>query len=651
MNFKIALPAVAFILLWFAPKWQTFKSGYYQDDFKPIITLGIKNFSAEAVKLNLSADAYAKGSATLTQLRQQLSTTRKVFKLTETALEYYYPKHTKAYLNGAPLKHLDPYPVKEEYSTNNYYGVTPQEYSKDIPLDYLDTEHYRGEQRVIDPVGLQILDELIFSNEAASSKKDILELTQKLVNALPAIEASVNQRNFFYDFEIIEAARLELVRIFTMGVTGFDTPGSLNALPEAASSLKGIEAIITPLMQKTPLVTNQKISTLFVSAKTYLGANNNFDTFDRLEFLIKYINPLYKELGKVQQTLKLPSAAQRWAKVASWNAGSDNLFSEDFLNPYYYSLLKKENDSDSLRLLGKKLFYDAALSKNGAMSCASCHKPELAFTDGQKTSLASVNGKRVLRNAPTLINSVFADKYFYDLRAVDLEDQAEHVVANHLEFNTSFKDIEKTLNSNAAYSKMFAQLFKTKTVSRHQFAAALSSYVISLRSFNSPFDKFVQGKTKTIPPQVRLGFNLFTGKAACATCHYAPTFSGLVPPLFQENESEVLGVFTNAQGNVIDSDPGRIASNLPEDKEDIYRSSFKTVTVRNAKLTAPYFHNGGYTTLEEVVDFYNRGGAAGMGYSYEVPNQTLAPDALNLNKKEIAAIIAFIESLTDNPYK
>lgn len=651
MNLKFALPFVAFILLCFAPKLQNSKSSYYQDDFKPVIIAGIKAFNTEVTKLNASATAFKKGQITLKQLQQQLGNTRKAYKLSETWIEYYYPKHTKAYLNGAPLKHLDPYPVKEEYSNNNYYGVTPQEYSKDITLDYLDTEHYRGEQRVIDPVGLQTLDELIFSEETASAKNEIQELTQKLARAIPAVEASVNQRNFFYDFEIIEAARLELVRIFTMGVTGFDTPGSLNALPEAVSSLKGIEAIIAPLMQKMPADANQKINALFKNTKAYLTANNNFDSFDRLQFLTAYINPLYKDLGKVQQHLKLPSSAQRWTKVPSWNAGSDNIFSEDFLNPYYYSLLKKESDSDSLRQLGKKLFYDTSLSKNNAMSCASCHKPELAFTDGQKTSLASVDGKRVLRNSPTLINAVFADKYFYDLRAVDLEDQAEHVIANHLEFNTSFTDIEKKLNTNAQYSTLFGQLFKTKTVTRHQFAAALSSYVISLRSFNSDFDKFVQGKTKNIPALVSQGFNLFTGKAACATCHYAPTFSGLVPPLYQENESEVLGVFANSDKKTIDTDSGRMLSGLPEDKEEIYRSSFKTITVRNAKLTAPYFHNGSYATLEEVLDFYNRGGAAGMGFEYEVPNQTLAPDALNLSKKEIAAIIAFIESLTDNPYK
>lgn len=651
MNLKFAFPLLAMVLLFVMPRPNSGSSSdYFQDEFKPIITQGLKNFNEETITLNTVATAYTTGTASLPELRKQLATTRKAYKNVETVLEYYYPKHCKAYINGAPLKHLDPYPVKEEFNSNTYYVVTPEEYSKDIPLDQLDTEHYRGEQRVIDPVGLQTLDELISADEAPQSKKEIQGLTQKLTNALPALISAVHQRNYFYDFEIIEATRLEVVRIFSMGVTGFDTPGSLNALPEAIVALQGIENITAPLTRKIPQQEQQQLHVLFTNAKTYLKKNNNFNGFDRLTFVIEYINPIYKALGKVQQRLKLPSSAERWVKIPSWNAESTNLFGDDFLNPYYYSLLTKEKDSDSLRLLGKKLFYDAALSQNGTMSCASCHKPELAFTDGQKTSLSGVEGKRVLRNSPTLINAVFSDRYFYDLRATDLEEQAEHVIANHLEFNTSFEEIEKKLNADTVYKKQFTALFKDNNVSRYQLASALSSYIISLRSFNSPFDRYIQGKSKSLSAQVRLGFNLFTGKAACATCHYTPTFSGLVPPLYQENESEVLGVFTNAKDKTIDSDPGRMASKIPEDREEIYRSSFKTVTVRNAKLTAPYFHNGGYNTLEEVLDFYNTGGAAGVGFAYEVPNQTLAPDVLGLTPKETAAIIAFIESLTDNPF-
>ena len=124
----------------------------------------------------------------------------------------------------------------------------------------------------------------------------------------------------------------------------------------------------------------------------------------------------------------------------------------------------------------------------------------------------------------------------------------------------------------------------------------------------------------------------------------------MVPPLYRENESEVLGILKTPDVLEVDADLGRIDNNIPLDNYNIYKNSFKTTTIRNAKLTAPYFHNGAYNTLEQVIDFYNQGGAVGMGLSYEVTNQTLPPDKLDLSKREIEDLIAFIESLTDNPF-
>ncbi|MFL9842865.1 cytochrome-c peroxidase [Flavobacterium rhizosphaerae] len=629
------------------PKSET----YYTDDFRAYIIKGANAFADECEQLKKASDDFKNGTITLEQLQNEVAKTRLAYKNIETITEYYYPQHCKAYLNGAPLKHPDPYPVNQKYSSQNYYGVTPEEYSKDQPLDYLDIEHYKGERKIIDPVGLQALDELVFSEEATQSAGRITELAYQLENAVPAIQIALQKRNFFYDFEIIEAARLEVVRILSLGITGFDTPGSLQALPESAVALASLQSLIKPLTNKTTGVLGSQVQGLALGAAAYLTKHNNFNTFDRLEFLTVYINPLYKKLGEVQQQLHLPSSAERWGKVPAWNAASTNIFSEDFLNPYYYSLLPQEKDNDSLRALGKKLFYEPLLSNSGTMSCASCHDPKLAFTDGLPTSAASVEGKNVLRNAPTLINAVFSDCYFYDLRAYDLEEQAEHVVENHLEFNTSFANIEKQLNKNDTYKNLFYKVFgNKKPINRYQFAQALSSYVLSLRSFDSEFDRYVQGKSTQLPKQVKDGFNLFAGKAACATCHYIPTFSGLVPPLFEESETEVLGVLKSADEKVPDNDLGRYNSGIPQDKEDIYRRSFKTSTVRNAALTAPYFHNGGYKTLEEVLEFYDQGGAAGMGFEYEIPNQTLAPDALNLSNKEKKAIIAFIKSLNSNPF-
>ena len=137
------------------------------------------------------------------------------------------------------------------------------------------------------------------------------------------------------------------------------------------------------------------------------------------------------------------------------------------------------------------------------------------------------------------------------------------------------------------------------------------------------------------------------GKAACGTCHFAPTFSGLVPPYFAKNESEILGVLENPNAwlKKLDADLGRIDNKIYSEQAWIFERSFKTTTVRNAALTAPYFHNGAYKSLEQVIDFYDHGGGAGLGL--EVKNQTLSADSLHLTSYEKSALIAFITSLND----
>ncbi|HEY8898007.1 MAG TPA: cytochrome c peroxidase, partial [Niastella sp.] len=256
----------------------------------------------------------------------------------------------------------------------------------------------------------------------------------------------------------------------------------------------------------------------------------------------------------------------------------------------------------------------------------------------------------VQRNAPSLINAVYADRYFYDLRSFDVEDQAGQVIKNHLEFDTDFPELLQKINTDTSYANAFARVFNSinKAVSRPQFSAALTSYIISLRSFNSEFDQFVRGERMTISPKVKDGFNLFMGKANCGTCHYTPLFSGLVPPVYRESESEVIGVLEKPLQRKVDSDKGRGVNKVFHEDLYIYQHAFKTVSVRNAAVTAPYFHNGAYKTLDQVIDFYDHGGAAGIGLGNELPNQTLAPDSLHLTKYEKGALIAFLHSLTDS---
>ncbi len=563
-------------------------------------------FQSALQNLSRVADGFQMEQKSHKELQQAVAEVRLSYKRIEFLVEYYYPDFVEEHINGAPLLHIK--------------RAGPRPY-------------------VVPPEGLQALDELAFSDEAGNEKTEIAVLARQLANKFDMILESLAAKNVKKE-EMSEAMRMELVRIFTMGVTGFDTPGSLNALAEARVSFVALQTASEPYFTMLSELQSQKIKDLFEGGVDFLSKEVGFDEFDRLGFLINYVDPLYKELKTIGGT---PSAkANKWG----WNPNSNSIFGADFLDPYFYAELKKDEDSKALLDFGKKLFYDPILSENNQMSCASCHNPAKGFTDGQAKSASSVEGKTVQRNSPTLLNAVYSDRYFYDLRAFSLEQQAEHVIFNHDEFNTGYKEIVAKLNKSEEYPKLAKKAFGHKDIRREDFSKALSSYVLSLQSLNSDFDKYVRGEKQDLEPKVKEGFNLFMGKAACGTCHFAPTFAGLVPPQFAKNESEILGVLTHPSTNNLDDDNGRLANTIYSEMAWIYEKSFKTSTVRNVEITAPYFHNGAYNTLEEVLEFYDHGGGAGLGL--EVVNQTLAGDSLHLTQNEKDAIIAFMKSLTDN---
>ena len=172
---------------------------------------------------------------------------------------------------------------------------------------------------------------------------------------------------------------------------------------------------------------------------------------------------------------------------------------------------------------------------------------------------------------------------------------------------------------------------------------AISSYISTLNGFNSKFDRNIRAEEDTFTEEEKLGFNLYMGKALCATCHFIPLTNGTVPPFFSEHEKEVIGVPETAANASLDDDLGFYWRH--DQKLEVHKGMFKTPTVRNSELTAPYMHNGVYKTLEEVMNFYNLGGGGGMGFN--LPYQTLPFDNLQLSKKEEKALIAFMKTLTD----
>ncbi|MFK7920709.1 MAG: cytochrome-c peroxidase, partial [Bacteroidia bacterium] len=367
------------------------------------------------------------------------------------------------------------------------------------------------------------------------------------------------------------------------------------------------------------------------------------------ELIREHLNPLYGHIRAFQIKMGIETHNQISARQQSVNYQANSPFATDFLNSYYYTYQSKSAESLPQLALGKFLFYEPAMSADAKMSCASCHQPNRAFTDGLARSLDNSGQAFVPRNAPTLLNAVYAQRHFYDLRADKLENQLRDVFHSEREFQSDFVELVDRLQESAEYMALFRAAYPRvaddKMISRHTIVSAMTAYVRTLQSFDSPFDRYIRRESAELDPQAIKGFNLFMGKANCGTCHFPPTFSGLVPPDYHENETEVLGVPADKAATRLDPDEGRILNKRYHEQADHYRYSFKTMTVRNVALTGPYMHNGVFETLGEVLDFYNQGGGAGMGL--EVPHQTLGADPLELSKSEQKAIIRFMESLTD----
>jgi cytochrome c peroxidase len=313
------------------------------------------------------------------------------------------------------------------------------------------------------------------------------------------------------------------------------------------------------------------------------------------------------------------------------------------LNPDFYSPYADAATNDDKIDLGKNLFYDARLSKSNTISCASCHKPELYFSDGLKKASNFAHGGTLARNTPTLYYAALQASQFYDQRTSTLEEQIHDVMKNSDEFNLADVELISKIASITEYKQLSKLAFKSDSLDNFKIRNAIGSYVRSLQPFSSPFDLYMKGNDDALDETEISGFNLFMGKAKCGTCHFAPVFNGTIPPWFTKSESEIIGVPEKVvkENAKIDPDPGRYAINQLEE----LKYAFKTPTVRNSAKTAPYMHNGIYKTLNEVVDFYHKGGGIGLGI--DLPFQSLPFDSLQLNDNEKKSIVAFMIALTD----
>jgi cytochrome c peroxidase len=506
---------------------------------------------------------------------------------------------------------------------------------------------------VIEPQGLQTIEEIIAEKDWLIQPNEGIRLQRLVIQACNDandIRHLLDDRTIT-DRQIIEAVRYNVLRIFTMGITGFDSPALGRSLTESYISWQSSHQALTyyqSFFASRDSVSTRRLFTLFKQGELYLKTHTDFDTFDRWDFIRQYANPVYETILDVHTASGIEFDREVSQRNRPVNYQARSIFQTSALNPLGYARNQFEKHTYEQIALGKMLFADPILSKSNTMSCASCHQPDKAFTDGLPKSLGSKPGTHVERNAPTLINSSLATKYFYDQRTDFLEEQIEHVVQSEIEFHTTYMEMAQKINASQDYRERFAKAFgSAESINATTISTALSAFVRSLVAMNSPIDKVLRMEKTSLSgsqyQSVKRGFNLFMGKSACATCHFPPTYSGLVPPFFTDTESEVLGVPRTPNSKEIDSDIGK--AGVYKFKSSIYAHSFKTSTVRNVAVTAPYMHNGAYQTLEQVMEFYNNGGGAGVGIN--VPNQTLPSDKLNLTKQETRDIINFMKALTD----
>ncbi len=271
--------------------------------------------------------------------------------------------------------------------------------------------------------------------------------------------------------------------------------------------------------------------------------------------------------------------------------------------------------------LGRALYFDVRLSANDRVSCATCHTPKNAFTDGQPVS-QGINRQQGGRSAPTVINRAFSTLQFWDGRAGSLEEQAKGPLTNPIEMGMSSHDaVVKKLKKIKGYRVWFKKVFK-KDMNIDDLAKAIAAFERTVLSGNSRYDRYTAGDKNAMTPSDVRGLELFYGKARCATCHSGFNFS--------DEEYHNLGVGWNSGM----ADLGRYM--VTKDADDI--GGFKTPTLRDISNSAPYMHDGSEATLEQVVELYNSGG---------IKNPYLDPlmEPLNLSAEEIREIVAFMKAL------
>jgi cytochrome c peroxidase len=278
--------------------------------------------------------------------------------------------------------------------------------------------------------------------------------------------------------------------------------------------------------------------------------------------------------------------------------------------------------------LGKQLFFDPRLSRDGNMSCASCHNPSLGWADGLPTARGA-NAKALPRATPSVLNVAFNSIQMWDGRFTSLEEQALGPIQAELEMSKDMDILISWLNQSKAYREAFAKAYPRQKIDKQAVAMAIAAFERSIVSNNSPFDRWIKGDASAMNAAEIRGFQVFLdpAKGNCAVCHQAPNFT--------DNGFHNIGLTSFA-------DPAPDMGRYAQKPVKLMQGAFKTPPLRNVAMTPPYFHDGSAKNLEAVIETYVLGGEVKTNLS---PNMK----PLTLTARDKRDLIAFLQALTTEP--
>jgi cytochrome c peroxidase len=515
-----------------------------------------------------------------------------------------------------------------------------------LPVEW-ETEVFEKFEKPYKREGAGLTLAALYLDEEKVEKNKLLELIQQSIEATKTFAADSITNELKRPDHFFLCNRLFLLNLAAVYTTGFECPDTTRIIPELQSMLQAVYATAVAFnssFPQTPITENYL--TAFQHAIQFVKNQPvNYSQFDHFTFIRQFVNPLF---AMNQALIRHYHISSKSNVDYSLTKTSTSIFSKTLYNGQnskgVFLRVTDEQVLAELDKVGKQLFYDPILSGNNMRSCISCHQSTEFFTDTTVAASMQYNHTDPLeRNSPSLLNAPYNHLLMLDGKHITMKDQAKAVITNPKEMGADAEEVLKKILSCKEYKNTFKKLLKytpqEKEITIEHITSAITFYYSKFSKCSAPFDD-AMNTDRVLDPEAKQGFNVFMSKAQCGTCHFVPQFNGVKPP-YVSSEFEVLGVPADTAYKALSNDRGRFEINAAIETAH----AFRTGTIRNAEKTKPYMHNGVFTNLNQVIDFYDAGGGVGRGL--KVQNQTLSSDSLHLTTTEKKQLLSFIKSLTE----